>query len=242
MSFIKDLLKEKALWWTFAAFLTIYLGTLFFSRYYLQPSRDKLGELTTWPTTERTDVSPTDFAPDTTTGMAEPPAFALQQGVDYYAKIYTDYGVITIDLFENYAPNIVNNFVYLGKNGFYNGLYFHRVIPKYLIQTGDPTGTGRGGVNYYVPGDFDPRLPKYGPGIVGMANDGNKDHNGSQFFIVASGADPQVIANWHKVYPVFGKVVSGMTIVDKIANVQVDANYRPLKKITITKLEILENK
>jgi len=98
------------------------------------------------------------------------------------ATIETDQGTIVIELYRDKAPKTVENFVTLAKKGFYDGILFHRVIPGFMVQTGDPTGTGRGGPGYSFPDEFLPDLTHSGPGIVSMANAG-PNTNGSQFFI-----------------------------------------------------------
>ena len=230
MSFISDLLKEKSLWIAIAGALAVYLGVLYLNRYYPNTNTGVLGN------NSQSQVSVTGNK----NKKLPKPDYILKPGVDYQAKIYTNYGTIVIDLLENYAPNGVNNFVYLSQHNFYNNVKFHRIIKNILIQTGDPTGTGTGGPGYYVKGDFGPGLPEYGPGIVGMANDGNKDHNGSQFFIVASGATKEITKSWNGVYPVFARVISGMDVVDKIAKLSIDKSGRPKTNIYIQRVEIVE--
>ena len=230
MSFISDLLKEKSLWIAIGGAFAVYLGTLYLNRYYPNTTTGVLGN------NSRSQVSVTGNKNKT----LPKPDYILKPGVDYQAKIYTNYGTIVIDLLENYAPNGVNNFVYLSQHNFYNNVKFHRIIKNILIQTGDPTGTGTGGPGYYVKGDFGPGLPEYGPGIVGMANDGNKDHNGSQFFIVASGATKEITKSWNGVYPVFARVISGMDVVDKIAKLPTDKSGRPKTNVYIQRVEIVE--
>lgn len=234
MSFVSDLLKEKSLWIAIAGALTVYLGILYLNRYYPNPNAGVLGHSSMQKQANYKNSGSQKFQ------RLPKPDYILKPGVDYQAKIYTNYGTIVIDLLENYAPNGVNNFVYLTQHNFYNNVKFHRIIKNVLIQTGDPTGTGTGGPGYYVKGDFGPGLPEYGPGIVGMANDGNKDHNGSQFFIVASGATKDITKSWNGVYPVFARVISGMDVVDKIAKAPADKNGKPKTNVYIQKVEIIE--
>ncbi len=137
------------------------------------------------------------------------PEMQLEQGKDYRALVKTSQGPISIDLFTDDAPNTVNNFVFLANEGFYDGVIFHRTIDGFMIQTGDPTGTGRGGPGYRF-GD-EPVTRRYTKGIVAMANAG-PNTNGSQFFIV-HGADVGLPPN----YTIFGQVTDGLDVVDKIA-------------------------
>lgn len=128
----------------------------------------------------------------------------------YTATIKTNRGDIVIDLFADKTPRTVNNFVFLAKDGYYNGVIFHRVIDNFMVQTGDPTGTGRGGPGYKFADEFHPSLRHTGPGILSMANAG-PGTNGSQFFIT------HVKTDWlDGKHSVFGKVREGMDVVNAI--------------------------
>ncbi len=128
----------------------------------------------------------------------------------YTATIKTNRGDIVIDLYADKTPRTVNNFVFLAKDGYYNGVTFHRVIPDFMVQTGDPTGTGRGGPGYKFADEFHPSLRHTGPGILSMANAG-PGTNGSQFFIT------HVKTDWlDGKHSVFGKVREGMDVVNAI--------------------------
>jgi peptidyl-prolyl cis-trans isomerase B (cyclophilin B) len=127
----------------------------------------------------------------------------------YQATISTDRGDIVIDLYPASAPNTVNNFVFLAREGFYDGLTFHRVVDDFVIQGGCPEGSGRGGPGYRF--DDEPVVGEYGPGAVAMANSG-PNTNGSQFFICTVD-DRRKLA---KSYNLFGQVVSGMDVVTSI--------------------------
>ena len=150
------------------------------------------------------------------------------------AAIETSKGRIVIELYRNEAPKTVENFVKLATQGFYNGLIFHRVIPGFMIQTGDPTGTGRGGPGYAFEDEFSPTLRHDGPGVVSMANSG-PDTNGSQFFITLAAT------NWlDGKHTIFGRVIEGQAVVEQIAAVERDAQDRPrtavvMKRVTIQK-------
>lgn len=145
-------------------------------------------------------------------------------------NIKTNKGDIVVELYQNDAPKTVENFLKLADLGFYNGVIFHRVIKDFMIQGGDPTGTGSGGPGYTFEDELDPNTDSakvgYQRGVVAMANRG-PDTNGSQFFIL------------HKDYPlphsytIFGKVVSGMEVVDVIAETETGANDRPVEDIVM---------
>jgi cyclophilin family peptidyl-prolyl cis-trans isomerase len=128
----------------------------------------------------------------------------------YYATIKTNKGDMRLKLFADKAPATVNNFVFLARDGFYDGVPFHRVIKDFLIQTGDPTGTGRGGPGYRFPDEIHPELRHDGPGVLSMANAG-PNTNGSQFFIT------HVATPWlDGKHAVFGKLVDGSNVLYSI--------------------------
>ena len=146
--------------------------------------------------------------------------------------------VIKLELYPKAAPNTVNNFIYLANKGFYNGLTFHRIIPNFVIQGGDPQGTGLGGPGYKIKGEFsengvDNKL-KHTRGVISMArsSQGN-DTAGSQFFIMVSDN-----ASLDGKYAAFGKVTEGMEAVDKIVASERDSNDKPLKAIVIKKITV----
>jgi peptidyl-prolyl cis-trans isomerase B (cyclophilin B) len=126
----------------------------------------------------------------------------------YAATIDTNRGAIVLKLYAAQAPRTVNNFVSLAQDGFYDGVTFHRVIKDFMIQGGDPDGTGRGGPGYTFKDEFDPTLKHDGPGVLSMANAG-PNTNGSQFFIT-HGPQPHLNGK----HTVFGKVVKGQDVVD----------------------------
>jgi len=138
---------------------------------------------------------------------SQPPAMTIDPAKKYEALLKTVKGDVRIELYADKAPKTVNNFVFLARQGFYNGVTFHRVIPGFMAQTGDPSGTGSGGPGYAFEDEFDPSLRHDSEGIVSMANAG-KNTNGSQFFITYA---PQPHLN--DVHSVFGKVVEGMEVV-----------------------------
>jgi len=124
----------------------------------------------------------------------------------YSAVLHTDKGDITVELFASKAPKTVNNFVFLAKQGFYDGTIFHRVIADFMAQGGDPTGTGRGGPGYKFSDEFHPSLRHDKPGILSMANAG-PNTNGSQFFLT------HVPTPWlNNKHSIFGQVTEGMDV------------------------------
>ena len=138
------------------------------------------------------------------------PEMQIDKAKSYTATIKTNRGDIVIDLFADKTPITVNNFVFLARDGYYDGVTFHRVIPYFIIQTCDPTGTGRGGPGYRFDDEFHPDLRHSGPGVLSMANAG-KGTNGSQFFIT------HVKTDWlDDNHSVFGQVREGQDVVDSI--------------------------
>lgn len=141
---------------------------------------------------------------------AQAPEMTLDLKKDYHALIHTEKGDIKVNLFEKQTPMTVNNFVFLARAGFYDGTIFHRVILNFMVQGGDPTGTGTGGPGYQFADEFDPGLKHNKPGILSMANAG-PGTNGSQFFIT------HVPTPWlDGKHSVFGEVVEGMEVVFSI--------------------------
>jgi cyclophilin family peptidyl-prolyl cis-trans isomerase len=136
-----------------------------------------------------------------------PPAMVIDPSKKYTATIATDLGDIVIELHAAKAPKTVNNFVVLARDGFYDGVTFHRVIPRFMAQGGDPTGSGRGGPGYRFDDEFDPSLRHDGAGVLSMANAG-PGTNGSQFFITF-GPTPHLDDK----HTVFGHVTEGMDVV-----------------------------
>jgi len=148
-------------------------------------------------------------------------------------RITTTLGVIEADMYGKETPRTVSNFVTLAQKGFYNGIIFHRVIPDFMIQTGDPDGNGTGGPGYKFADEFAPGLKHDGPGVFSMANSG-PNTNGSQFFITEK-ATPWL----DRKHSVFGKVTSGIDVVHKIATAPTGRNDRPKSDIRMEKVEIL---
>ena len=150
------------------------------------------------------------------------------------ATLQTSEGAIEVELFPDDAPKTVENFEKLSREGFYQGVIFHRVIPDFMIQGGDPTGTGMGGPGYEFEDEFnDHRVVR---GALAMANAG-PNTNGSQFFIVTA-EDASWLDGKHTV---FGRVTSGMDVVDRISQADRDANDRPRKPVTIERVELSDD-
>ena len=149
------------------------------------------------------------------------------------ATIQTNHGTIELELYGDDAPKTVENFTKLSRDGYYDGVIFHRVIPDFMIQGGDPTGTGSGGPGYQFEDEFNDR--KVERGALAMANAG-PNTNGSQFFIVTAEACPWLDGK----HTVFGKVTSGMDVVDVISQLQTDARDRPREDVRIESVAIEE--
>jgi cyclophilin family peptidyl-prolyl cis-trans isomerase len=139
-----------------------------------------------------------------------PPPTVIDPSKRYVATIGTDNGDIVIELFADKAPTTVNNFVFLARDGYYDGVTFHRVIHGFMAQGGDPTGSGRGGPGYAFADEFHPSLRHDEPGTLSMANAG-PGTNGSQFFITYV-ATPHLDGR----HTVFGRVIEGMDVVEAI--------------------------
>ncbi len=161
-----------------------------------------------------------------------PPALSIDPAKSYTATIETSAGSMTAELFPDDAPSTVNNFVFLARDGFYDEVIFHRVISGFMIQGGDPTGTGRGGPGYRF--DDEPVTRSYDRGTLAMANAG-PNTNGSQFFIMH--ADYPLPPN----YTIFGKLTAGEDVVDAIAGAQTGPNDRPVEPVAISGITIAES-
>jgi cyclophilin family peptidyl-prolyl cis-trans isomerase len=147
------------------------------------------------------------------------------------ATLHTSEGPIELELHSDDAPNTVDNFIKLARDGFYVGVIFHRVIPDFMIQGGDPTGTGTGGPGYQFEDEINQHAVERG--ALAMANAG-PNTNGSQFFIVTVESAPWLDGK----HTVFGRVTSGMDVVDRISEVDRDANDRPREPVTIDRVEL----
>jgi len=187
------------------------------------------------------------YLPNTSCGIEKAGEKDTKLKPGLYATFHTSKGNITCILFEKEAPKTVSNFVGLAngtkewtepktakkvKKRFYDGLIFHRVIPNFMIQGGDPEGTGRGGPGYKFEDEFHPDLKFDKPGRLAMANAG-PNTNGSQFFIT------HVPTTWlNNKHTIFGQVIDGQDAVDNIGKVKKDRRNKPLEDVIIKKLEI----
>ena len=151
------------------------------------------------------------------------------------ATIDTNHGEIVIELFPQEAPKTVNNFVTLSRDGFYDGVIFHRVIPNFMIQGGDPTGTGTGGPGYTFEDEFHPSLRFDKAGLLAMANAG-PGTNGSQFFITTV-PTPHL----NDKHTIFGRVTQGQDVVEAISKVQRNPRDKPLEDVVIQGVQIEES-
>jgi cyclophilin family peptidyl-prolyl cis-trans isomerase len=150
------------------------------------------------------------------------------------ATLHTNHGAIEVELFDDEAPKTVENFRKLAGDGFYDGVVFHRVIPDFMIQGGDPTGTGMGGPGYTFEDEFNDR--KVERGALAMANAG-PNTNGSQFFIVTTPAAPWLDGK----HTVFGRVTGDMGAVDTIEKLDTDANDKPREPAVIERVELADS-
>ncbi len=147
------------------------------------------------------------------------------------ATLHTNHGAISVELHDEDAPKTVENFTKLAREGFYDSVIFHRVIPDFMIQGGDPTGTGTGGPGYQFEDETNEH--RVVRGALAMANAG-PNTNGSQFFIVTAEATPWLDGK----HTVFGRVTSGMDVVDRIEQVDRDGRDRPRDDVTIERVEL----
>lgn len=163
-----------------------------------------------------------------------PPAMALEEGVRYLAHVQMETGgEFTIELFPESAPQTVNNFIFLANEGWFDGVTFHRVLPGFVAQTGDPTGTGGGGPGYAIPNEIDPALSHNKAGMVAMANSG-PDTNGSQWYVTLGD-----VSQLDGGYTIFGQVIEGLDVVEAITprDPSVDPNAPPGDRIVSVTIE-----
>jgi cyclophilin family peptidyl-prolyl cis-trans isomerase len=163
---------------------------------------------------------------------ASPPDLSIDLDAAYSATLHTSHGDISVEFFPAEAPLAVNNWLFLAREGFYDGVLFHRVIPGFMIQGGDPTGTGRGGPGYSFRDELDGD-GRYTRGTMAMANAG-PNTNGSQFFIMH-----QDYRLPHS-YTIFGRVTSGIDVVDTIAALSTDRSDRPSEEARIERVTLTE--
>jgi len=176
-------------------------------------------EETTPTATPRGTATPGGAATNTPAARqyATPPALAIDSAKSYVAVLETDKGIIRIKLLPDIAPQTVNSFVFLAREGYFDGVTFHRVLPGFVAQGGDPIGTGRGGPGYNLPDEFSDR--HIDKGIVAMANTGQPNSGGSQFFITYTRQE-----RLDGKYTVFGEVIEGMDVAEKLTPRDPDQN------------------
>jgi cyclophilin family peptidyl-prolyl cis-trans isomerase len=194
------------------------------------------------PCAANLNTTPNSASSGSAKQWTRPPAMTINQNKTYCAVVYTNKGNFTLQLFAKDAPLTVNNFVFLAKENYFNGIVFHRIIQSFMVQTGDPTGTGTGGPGYKFADEL--KTPyKYDQGTVAMANSG-PNTNGSQFFVCTEAGCGGL--NNQPNYSIFATVVSGMDTIKKIAAspVQADPNSgqvtSPKEKVMITSVQIVE--
>jgi peptidyl-prolyl cis-trans isomerase B (cyclophilin B) len=163
---------------------------------------------------------------------SSPPPMTIDPEKKYTAVIETTEGDIAVEFFPKDAPGHVNSFIFLAREGFYDGVIFHRVIPGFMIQGGDPTGTGSGGPGYQLKAEFNKR--KHTRGVLSAARSSDPNSAGSQFFLMH-----QVAPHLDNQYTVFGQATSGLEVIDKIVSAPKNHSDRPnnpasIKKITVT--------
>ena len=194
--------------------------------------------------TPRPEGSPTSAPPATPTPQVvteggktfnqygAPPLMTIDPSGSYTATINTNRGAITVELYAQDAPKTVNNFTFLAGEGFYDGVIFHRVIPDFMIQGGDPTGTGTAGPGYRFEDEISPDRAFDSAGILAMANAG-PGTNGSQFFITVA-PTPHLTGD----HTIFGKVTSGQDVVDDISLVPTSTGNRPVADVIINTIDV----
>ena len=193
---------------------------------------------------EETEIIPLETTTSSTIGEQmndkiydSQPTMQIDLSKSYTAVIKTNLGDMTVEFFTEDAPNTVNNFISLSKDGYYDNVIFHRVISGFMIQGGDPSGTGHGDYGKFPGYEFEDELNNQRPyekGILAMANRG-PNTNGSQFFIM------HVDYPLPYSYTIFGQVVDGFDVIDKIASVDTDSADKPTTDVVISTVEVTEN-
>jgi cyclophilin family peptidyl-prolyl cis-trans isomerase len=186
-------------------------------------------------TLPKSDCPPKDGAAERKTTFAKPPAMCIDVKKKYVAEVKTTKGDFTITLDAKAAPLTVNNFVFLARNKFYDGVKFHRIIPNFVVQGGDPQGTGQGGPGYKFADEL-PKAGEYRVGSVAMANSG-PNTNGSQFFIITGGEGVGLPPN----YSLFGQVTAGMEAVRALEAVGQPGAGTPIEEVSMTSVRITES-
>lgn len=177
---------------------------------------------------------PLDGSAPTTKQFPDRPEMGIDPAKRYTATMDTSLGEIVVALDPLKAPRTVNNFVFLAGYHYYDGVIFHRIIKDFVVQGGDPTGTGRGGPGYKFEDELDGPI-RYQIGSLAMANAG-PDTNGSQFFIITGSHGVQLPPN----YSLFGQVVKGLDVVERMQGVATDRNDRPREDVVINTITVTE--
>ena len=201
------------------------------------PTKTPIHTITPTPTTTST-ATPSPTQGGKTMQWSSAPKMSIDQNKQYTATMKTNFGDIVLELFPKDAPLAVNNFVFLARQGYYDGVKFHRVVKDFMIQSGDPTGTGGGTPGYSF---ADEKVTRdYVAGILAMANTGRPNTNGSQFFITLADVSGKVPSEYilAKTYTIFGIVTSGMDVVQKIGDVPVKANPRMYNEVSSPTVDV----
>jgi cyclophilin family peptidyl-prolyl cis-trans isomerase len=188
-------------------------------------------------TTDTTTLETTTLGENMEKTYSAQHQMTIDDNKNYTALIKTSLGDMKVEFFTKDAPVTVNNFITLAKDGYYDGVIFHRVISDFMIQGGDPSGTGHGDYGKYPGYEFEDELNNqipYSKGILAMANRG-PNTNGSQFFIM------HVDYPLPYSYTIFGKVIDGLDVIDTIASVKTGAGDKPVEDVVIESVEISEN-
>ncbi len=236
---VGELKKQKGLWLAIGGLILVVLFYTYLDDRggYFQ-DLDFMDDNNFYDITDGLDDRVADTAPRAGK-YSEPPEFTIDTSKDYSAVIKTSYGNITVDLYEKSAPNTVNNFVFLANEDFYDGLTFHRVVEDFVIQGGDPLGTGVGGPGYAFDDEVSP-TDRFTPYKLAMANAGldsfGRGTNGSQFFITTKNSDTTHLSGSHTI---FGEVTAGFSVVDEIEKVPTDATGRPKQEVKMQEIEIV---
>ena len=177
----------------------------------------------------------------TVMNWTKPPEMTIDSETDYLVTVETTHGTMKGRLFPDIAPNAVNNFVFLAKQGYFDGLIIHRIVKGFVLQSGDPTGTGTGGPGYQIQDDLVPDDYNYVKGTFAMANKGVPDTGGSQFFITLA----DLTGRLPKQYALFGVVDEGLDVIDVINAVETEAsasgeNSKPIEDTRVVRITIDE--
>jgi cyclophilin family peptidyl-prolyl cis-trans isomerase len=231
---------QKVPWIGIIILIIIILALIQWSQVRAKKTSDATNTPAGYSTTTDQFATTTNLTdPTTNTAAAGTLSTSSNKNLMHTITLETNKGTIVIQSFDADAPKTVENFITLANKGFYNGIIFHRVIENFMIQGGDPTGTGMGGPGYKFADELNPATDSYKAGYVrgtvAMANSG-PNTNGSQFFIMHRDTP---LPNS---YSIFGKVIKGIEVVDAIATTPTDGNDKPLQPVVIQKVTVTDNK